>query len=65
LFKEEVGENFSTYLTNYRMKKAEYFIKNTDMKISQISTEVGYVNASYFSKSYKKYKGVSPDEDRY
>ncbi|MEG0856857.1 MAG: response regulator [Terrisporobacter sp.] len=65
LFKEEVGENFSTYLTNYRMKKAEYLIKNTDMKISAVSLEVGYVNPSYFSKSYKKYRGVSPYEDRY
>ncbi|WP_042273292.1 response regulator transcription factor [[Clostridium] dakarense] len=65
LFKEEVGENFITYLTSYRMKKAEYLIKNTDMKIAQISNEVGYSNSGYFSKSYKKYKGVSPDEDRY
>jgi len=65
LFKEEVGENFSTYLTIYRMKKAEYLIKNTDMKISQISNEVGYTNSGYFSKTYKKYKGISPDEDRY
>ena len=65
LFKEEVGENFITYLTNYRIKKAEYLIKNTDMKISQISTEVGYLNASYFSKTYKKYKGISPDDDRF
>ncbi|MGX4599452.1 response regulator transcription factor [Faecalimicrobium sp. JNUCC 81] len=65
LFKEEVGENFITYLTLYRMKKAEYLIKNTDMKIAQISNEVGYSNSGYFSKSYKKYKGVSPDEDRY
>lgn len=65
LFKEEVGENFITYLTLYRMKKAEYLIRNTDMKISQISNEVGYSNSGYFSKSYKKYKGVSPDEDRY
>lgn len=65
LFKDEVGENFSTYLTNYRIKKAEYLIKNTDMKISQISNEVGYLNASYFSKIYKKCKGVSPDDDRF
>ena len=64
LFKEEVGENFITYLTNYRMRKAEYLIKNTDMKISQISKEVGYLNASYFSKTYKRYKGVSPDDER-
>ncbi len=64
LFKEEVGENFSTYLTNYRMKKAEYLLKNTNMKISQISKDVGYLNAGYFSKSYKKFKRVCPEEDR-
>ena len=64
LFKEEVGENFISYLTNYRMRKAENLIKNTDMKISQIAIEVGYANASYFSRSYKKYKGISPEEDR-
>ena len=65
LFKEEVGQNFSTYLTNYRMKKAEYLLKNTDKKIAGIASEVGYVNTGYFSKSYKKYKDVSPENDRY
>ncbi|MCR1951741.1 MULTISPECIES: response regulator [unclassified Clostridium] len=65
LFKEEVGENFSTYLTIYRINKAKELIKNTDMKISQVALEVGYSNAGYFSKNYKKYTGISPEEDRY
>lgn len=65
LFKEEVGENFSTYLTIYRIEKAEYLIKNSNMKISEIANDVGYSNPGYFSKSYKKYKGVSPDEERH
>ena len=64
LFKEEVGENFSTYLTAYRINKANELIKNTDMKISQIAMEVGYSNPGYFSKNYKRYRGVSPEEDR-
>ncbi len=64
LFKEEVGENFSTYLTLYRMNKAKELIKGTDMKISQIAMEVGYSNPGYFSKNYKKYMGASPEDDR-
>ncbi|MBE6054353.1 MAG: response regulator [Clostridium sartagoforme] len=64
LFKEEVGENFSTYLTLYRMSKARELIRGTDMKISQIASAVGYSNPGYFSKNYKKYMGVSPEEDR-
>lgn len=65
LFKDEVGENFSTYLTNYRLSKAEYLLRNSDMKVGQIAMEVGYQNPSYFSKTYKKYKGISPDDDRF
>lgn len=65
LFKEEVGENFSTYLTNYRLNKAEQLLKNSDMKVGEIALEVGYQNPSYFSKTYKKYKGISPDDDRF
>ncbi|MDU5107192.1 response regulator [Clostridium sp.] len=64
LFKEEVGKNFSTYLTLYRMNKAKELIKGTDMKISQIAMEVGYTNPGYFSKNYKKYMGTSPEDDR-
>ncbi len=64
LFKEEVGENFSTYLTLYRMNKAKELIKGTDMKISQIAMKVGYSNPGYFSKNYKKYMGTSPEDDR-
>ena len=64
LFKEEVGENFSTYLTLYRINKARELIKGTDMKISQIAMEVGYSNPGYFSKNYKKYIGKTPEDDR-
>lgn len=65
LFKEEVGENFVAYLTIYRMKKARDLIRNTSIKISQIAQMVGYPNAGYFSKIYKKYNGVTPEEDRF
>lgn len=64
LFKEEVGENFSAYLNIFRINKGKELLRNTDMKISQIAYEVGYSNAGYFSKNYKKYLGVSPEDDR-
>lgn len=64
LFKEEVGENFSAYLNIFRINKGKELLRNTDMKISQIAFEVGYSNAGYFSKNYKKYLGLSPEDDR-
>lgn len=64
LFKEEVGENFSTYLMRYRLNRAREMLKKTDMKISEISYEVGYSTQSYFSRLYKKYMGKTPEEER-
>lgn len=64
LFKEEVGENFSTYLMLYRLNHARELLKKTDMKISEISNLVGYSTQSYFSRLYKKYMGKTPEEER-
>lgn len=65
LFKEEVGENFSTYLMHYRLNRAREMLKKTDMKISEISYLVGYSTQSYFSRLYKKYTGKTPEEERF
>lgn len=64
LFKEEVGENFSTYLMLYRLNHAKELLKKTDMKMSEISYAVGYSTQSYFSRLYKKYMGKTPEEER-
>lgn len=64
LFKEEVGENFSTYLMLYRLNHARELLKKTDMKIAEISSLVGYSTQSYFSRLYKKYMGKTPEEER-
>lgn len=64
LFKEEVGENFSTYLMLYRLNHGKELLKKTDMKIAEISYSVGYSTQSYFSRLYKKYMGKTPEEER-
>lgn len=65
LFKEEVGENFISYITTLRLEKGRMLLRNTDKKISDIAESVGYSNVSYFSKSYKKYFEINPEKDRY
>lgn len=64
LFKDEVGENFSVYLMMYRLNYADKLLKTTNMQISRIANEVGYATPSYFSRIYKKYMGMSPEEAR-
>jgi len=64
LFKEVTGENFSIYLIQYRLKMAARLLKETDLKITDISYRVGYQNPSYFSRLYKKHMGCTPEEER-
>lgn len=63
-FKEVTGENFSIYLINYRLTQARSLLTNTDLKITEIAFRVGYQNPSYFSRLYKKYLGVTPEDER-
>lgn len=48
------------YLINYRIDKACELMKNNDLNISDISRSVGYNDPLYFSKLFKKIKGLTP-----
>ena len=52
------------YLTEYRIKQACHLLKETELSVSAIAYSVGFENNLYFSKAFKKQKGVSPSEYR-
>lgn len=62
IFKKNLGVSPQEYLINVRMDMAEDLLRNTDYKISYISSLVGYNDPLTFSKMYKKYKGKSPSQ---
>nr|WP_130789614.1 helix-turn-helix domain-containing protein [Lachnoclostridium pacaense] len=62
VFKNETGITFTDYLIKIRMEKAKGLLENTNMKMYEISSLVGYENAAYFSAAFKKYYGKSPSE---
>jgi two-component system response regulator YesN len=64
-FKEKTGINFSDYLIEVKMKKAEELLKNLAYKTYDISEMVGYQNPKNFSRAFKKYFGKSPTEYRH
>ena len=64
LFKEETDQNFSSYLMLLRLKKARELLVGTELKIHKIAAMTGYETAGYFSKIYKKYYGVTPEQER-
>lgn len=63
-FKQRMGENFSSYIINMKMNIAKNLLCFTNKKLSEISSDIGYSELSYFLKVFKKNVGVSPMEYR-
>lgn len=64
LFKKEMGMNFTTYVTKHKIEKAKWMLKNTDIPIVNIASELGYYECGYFTKVFKKIEGITPTEYR-
>ena len=63
-FKQYTGKNFVNFLKEIRIAKAKELLAETDMKIIEISQEIGYENEKHFMKIFKTECGVSPSEYR-
>ncbi|SEK96479.1 AraC-like ligand binding domain-containing protein [Carnobacterium iners] len=61
IFKEETGDSPINYLIKVRLEQAKLLLDTkTNMSIKEISKLVGYNDALYFSKLFKKHYGQSP-----
>ena len=64
VFKKETGETLVKYITDKRINAAKELLSDTKTPISQVASEVGYDNYSYFTKIFKEKTGVSPGDYR-
>ena len=58
-FKMQTGTNFFTYVENMRMDKAKELLRQTNLKISDISTQVGYASVNSFCRAFKRSTGYN------
>ena len=52
------------YLNEYRIEKAVRKLRLTNLSITDIAFSCGFSDLSYFIKTFKKTKGVSPGKYR-
>lgn len=64
LFTKKVGQPFNHYLDEVRIKHAKTLLLQADLKVYEISDQLGYKNVDYFHKKFKKHVGQSPAEYR-
>ena len=63
-FKEKTGTNLFSYLTDFRMETSKRLLKESNIKIVEISKKVGYDNPSYFGQVFKQHYGLTPKKFR-
>lgn len=61
---KEVGENFVDLLTRMRMVHAKKLLRETSLKVYEVSDAVGYKNSHYFSRLFREVIGMTPGEYR-
>jgi AraC-like DNA-binding protein len=64
LFRDIVGLSPNKYLLSSRHREAKRLLLETSLSIEAIGRELGYEQLANFSKSFKKWQGVSPREYR-
>ena len=60
LFKSETGMSPIEYKNSLRIRKAKELLLDRECSISEISTMLGFENACYFSRIFKRITGCSP-----
>ena len=59
-FKQHYKEGFSDHLTRVRVEKAAVMLLHTDKPLPAIAQECAFKTVQYFTRAFKKVKGVTP-----
>jgi len=62
--KKFTSNNFTFVLQEAKLKKASFLLKNSDISVVEVASNVGYENTNFFYKIFKKYYGCNPTEYR-
>lgn len=64
LFKKNIGKGFAEYLRDVRLDKARRLLSETDHKIIEVATMVGYENYKSFTRAFRDVMNMQPTEYR-
>lgn len=62
LFKQSTGFTFTEYINTLRIREAQRLLRETSLKMIEISERVGYSNVSHFNRKFKQVTHMSPME---
>lgn len=62
VFKRLTGLTYTEYLNELRIKESEKLLASTDLDVTQIANQVGFCDASYFIRLFKKSRKITPKQ---
>lgn len=63
-FKQYTGTNFVSFLQTLRLEEAQRLLRETDLRVNEISAKAGFSGEKHFLKVFKAATGVSPSDWR-
>lgn len=63
-FKKETGQTITDYINHLRITEALSIMENENLSITNIAEMVGFNDVNYFTKVFKKIKGITPSKYR-
>lgn len=60
----EEGTSLSGVVDQWRFKKSIQLLENSDIRVKDISEQIGYANAPNFVRAFRRWTGVSPNAYR-
>lgn len=64
LFKKETGNTLTDYVNKQRIEYAILLLNATDLQIQTIACYCGIPDTNYFTRTFKKFKGMTPKKYR-
>ncbi len=64
LFKKETGETVSEFIQKSRVREAQSMIQYSEYSLLEIGQYLGFCSQSHFSKTFRKYTGMTPGQYR-
>ncbi|ATD54477.1 response regulator transcription factor [Clostridium chauvoei] len=61
-FRKTTGKTIVEHMTFLKMERAKNLLLNAEIKVYEVSYKLDYNDVEYFSRTFKKYIGVSPKE---
>ncbi|HEY5586154.1 MAG TPA: response regulator [Ruminiclostridium sp.] len=64
LFKKETGKTIGEYIIDVRIEKSKELLMDPRIKLFEVARKIGYSDANYYAKVFKKHTGLTPSAFR-